>query len=119
MASYRAVLGDTVLAESDRAPIVEGNVYFPPDAVAWQHLQPTRTRSLCPWKGIASYFTVSVPVPGGQQPEDRNAAWTYRRPSPLARRIKGHVAFWGAVRVEQVDPVVLGRPGAAAPPAHR
>jgi uncharacterized protein (DUF427 family) len=28
-----------------------------------------------------------------------DAAWTYHRPSPLARRIKGRYAFWRGVEV--------------------
>jgi len=33
--------------------------------------------------------------------EHRNAAWTYRHPSPLARKIKNHVAFWGPITVTE------------------
>lgn len=33
-------------------------------------------------------------------PVNPDAAWYYRRPSPLARRIKNHVAFWHGVTVE-------------------
>ncbi|WP_309117696.1 DUF427 domain-containing protein [Saccharothrix sp.] len=29
-----------------------------------------------------------------------DAAWYYARPSPLARRIRGHVAFWNGVGIE-------------------
>ena len=77
---------------------LEGNGYFPPESVRWDHLHATRMRSLCSWKGVASYYTVRVD--GG---EDRNAAWTYRHPSPLARRIKNHVAFWNGVEVVERD----------------
>lgn len=62
-------------------------------------LEPSWMRSLCYWKGVARYFHVTA---GGRTV--RHAAWTYRHPSPLARRIKGHVAFWpGDVQVEVVD----------------
>ncbi len=47
-----------------------------------------------PWKGIASYYTVVV-----DGVEGRNAAWTYRHPSPLAWRIKNYVAFSPIVTV--------------------
>jgi uncharacterized protein (DUF427 family) len=50
---------------------------------------------VCPWKGLASYYTVVV---DGQANPD--AAWYYPRPSPLARRVRDHVAFWNGVRVE-------------------
>lgn len=92
----RAMWNGTVLAESDETKVVEGNHYFPPESVNRELLTPTRTHTLCPWKGIASYYTVSV---DGQDYPD--AAWTYRRPFPLARKIKTHVAFYGAEIVEK------------------
>ena len=87
-----------VVAAADTPVRLEGNVYFPPESVRWDHLHATRTRSLCFWKGVASYYTVRV-----DGVEDRNAAWTYRHPSPLARRIKNHVAFWNGVEVVDRD----------------
>lgn len=91
-----AVFNGRVLARSDRTVVVDGNHYFPPDDVADQYLHRTAMRSICPWKGIASYYTVDVD--GAQL---RNAAWTYRHPSPLARKIKNHIAFWGAVEITE------------------
>lgn len=93
-ACVRAVFNGVTIAESRDTVLLEGNHYFPPDSVNHEHLERTRMKTLCPWKGIASYFTVSA-----DGVTDRNAAWTYRHPSPLARRIKGHVAFWSGVEV--------------------
>jgi len=31
---------------------------------------------------------------------NKNAAWFYPHPSPLARKIKNHVAFWNGVQVD-------------------
>lgn len=95
----RATWNGAVIAESDRTRVVEGNHYFPIADVDTELLVDSPTRSLCPWKGIASYYTLEV---DGRQ--NRDAAWTYRRPSPFARRIKGHVAFWHGVDVERVPP---------------
>jgi uncharacterized protein (DUF427 family) len=95
----RALLAGVTLAETDRTVMVEGNHYFPPASVSIGHLEPTRSHSLCPWKGIASYYSVIV---GDQR--YKNGAWTYRHPSPLARRIKNHVAFWPPVVVEVDEP---------------
>lgn len=95
----RAVLNGTVMAESDRTVIVEGNHYFPPDDVSWAHLQQSRTRTLCPWKGIASYQHAIVDTE-----TVTNAAWVYRRPLPFARRIRGYVAFSPFVSVETSVP---------------
>lgn len=97
MTTYRAVVDGHVVARSDRTILLEGNRYFPPDSVDATVLKRSWLRSLCYWKGIASYFTITTP---GRTV--RNAAWTYRHPSPFARRIKGHVAFWpGDVIVEE------------------
>jgi uncharacterized protein (DUF427 family) len=48
---------------------------------------------------VAHYYTVVVGE--GINPD---AAWSYPNPSPLARKIKGHEAFWHGVRVETLDP---------------
>jgi uncharacterized protein (DUF427 family) len=91
----RAVFNGVVVAESDRAIVVEGNVYFPPDSVNRWLLTPSRSRSLCIWKGVARYYTVTV-----DGVANRDAAWTYPRPWPLGRRIKDHVAFWNGVSIQ-------------------
>ncbi|WP_151478532.1 DUF427 domain-containing protein [Streptomyces albicerus] len=91
----RAVWNGTVIAEAPRTVIVQGNHYFPPEALHREYFTETRSRSLCFWKGLARYYTVMV---DGRT--NRNAAWYYPHPSPLARRIKNHVAFWQGVRIE-------------------
>lgn len=91
----RAVWNGTVLAEAPRTVRVEGNHYFPPESVRREHLIDSPTKSVCPWKGLARYY--SVTANGEVNP---NAAWYYPHPSPLARRIKNHVAFWNGVSVE-------------------
>lgn len=73
---------------------VEGNHYFPPDSVRWQHLDASAKHSVCPWKGTASYYDVVV-----DGVVNRNAAWTYEHPSAAASGIAGYVAFWHGVRV--------------------
>ena len=91
----RATWNGVVMAETTRPVLLEGNVYFPPEDVRYQHLVATRHRSLCAWKGVARYYTVRA---GGQQ--NTNAAWYYPHPSPLARKIKNHVAFWRGVQAD-------------------
>ena len=95
---YEAIFNGQVIARSDATVVVEGNHYFPPEAVQPEFLQRTWMKSLCPWKGVASYYTVEV-----DGVRDTNAAWTYRHPWPLARRIKNHIAFWGTVIVVHAD----------------
>ena len=92
----RATWNGAVIAESDAYEVVEGNVYFPPDAVRHEHLRPSETHTVCGWKGTASYYTV---VAGGQ--ENVDAAWYYPEPKDAAKNIAGHVAFWKGVVVEK------------------
>jgi uncharacterized protein (DUF427 family) len=91
----RAVWNGTVLAEAPRTVQVEGNHYFPPASLRREYFLPSSARSLCPWKGFARYY--SLVVDGHVEPA---AAWYYPRPTPLARRIRNHVAFGGGVRIE-------------------
>jgi len=90
----RATWNGAVLAETDRPVLLEGNVYFPPEDVRYEYLVKTRAWSVCAWKGLARYYTVSA----GER-VIKNAAWYYPHPSPLARKIKNHVAFWNGVEV--------------------
>jgi uncharacterized protein (DUF427 family) len=90
-----AIWNGQVIAESDQCEVVEGNQYFPPDAVKLEFLQPSDTHTTCGWKGIASYHNVTV---GGQV--NRDAAWYYPDPKPAAQNIAGYIAFWKGVKVE-------------------
>lgn len=90
----KAVWNGAVLAESDDTVVVEGNHYFPPGALKKELFKPSRTTSVCPWKGTASYFSVEV---DGKVNAD--AAWYYPEPSPEAEKIRGRVAFWRGVEV--------------------
>ena len=90
----KAMWNDTVLAESDQTIVVEGNHYFPPEAVNWQYLRENRHHTTCFWKGVASYYDVVV---SGKSLD--NAAWFYSDPSQAASRIKDYVAFWKGVEV--------------------
>lgn len=89
--------GATIAEASDDAiEIVEGNVYFPADAVRRDHLQPSETQTVCGWKGTASYYHVAV---NGDVNSD--AAWYYPEPKDAAKNITGRIAFWKGVKVER------------------
>ena len=92
----KATWNNAVLAESDKTVVVEGNHYFPLEAINKEHFQPSDTHTTCPWKGEASYYNVVV---DGQVNKD--AAWYYPQPKDAAAEIKDHVAFWRGVRVEK------------------
>ena len=85
-----------VIAESDDTVVVESNHYFPRDAIVEEYFEPSDTTSHCPWKGDASYFSISV---DGQT--NRDAAWYYPDPKEAAKEIIGMVAFWRGVVVSE------------------
>jgi len=91
----RATWNGATIAESDNTVVIEGNHYFPRDAIQQEHFQPSDTHTTCPWKGEASYFNVVV---NGETNKD--AAWYYPEPKPAAQEIKDRVAFWKGVKVE-------------------
>lgn len=93
----KAVWGGKVIAESNETVVVEGNEYFPREAVTKGFLKPSAHTSICPWKGTAHYFHVEV---DGMRID--NAAWYYPEPNPAAENIRGKIAFWKGVQVEGV-----------------
>jgi uncharacterized protein (DUF427 family) len=90
----RAIWHGTTIAWSDDTTLVEGNQYFPPGSVDRTILRPSHVKSLCPWKGVASYYHVEI---GGER--SANAAWTYRHPYPWIRKIRNRIAFGNDVDV--------------------
>ena len=92
----KATWNGKVIAESDTYETVEGNVYFPSSAIKPEYFKPSDTHTTCPWKGLASYYDVTV---DGQTNKD--AAWFYPAPKEAAANIKDHVAFWHGVKVEK------------------
>jgi len=91
----KATWNGAVVAESDQCIVVEGNQYFPPDAVKHEYFKESSKQTTCPWKGEASYYTLEV---NGQANKD--AAWYYPTPKDAAKEIKDYVAFWRGVQVE-------------------
>ena len=90
----RAVWKGAVIADSDRTVVVEGNHYFPPEALREEHLRPSSHQTVCHWKGTATYYDVMV---GGEH--SSSAAWSYPHPKRAAVPIKDHVAFSNGVQV--------------------
>lgn len=92
----KAIWNGKVIAESDETVVVEGNHYFPFDSVNEEFLKTSETNTLCPWKGVASYYTLDVD--GVANPD---AAWYYPDPKPAAEEIRGRIAFWKGVRITE------------------
>lgn len=89
-----AVWNGKVIARSEDTVVVEGNHYFPADAVDPALLRPSSTTTICPWKGIAHYHSLSV-----DGAENKDAAWYYPETKEAANNIKGRIAFWKGVQV--------------------
>ena len=90
----KAIWNGAVLAQSDETIVVEGNHYFPPDALNREYFQESSKHTTCGWKGQASYYDVVV-----IGDTNRDAAWIYPEPKPAAAQIKGYVAYWRGVKV--------------------
>ncbi|GLY31248.1 DUF427 domain-containing protein [Kineosporia sp. NBRC 101731] len=88
----RATWNGTVIAESDDIVEVEGNPYFPASSLRQDLFSESSTTSVCPWKGTASYYSVTV-----DGTENTDAAWYYPAPKEAAAQIKDRVAFWKGV----------------------
>lgn len=89
-----AIWNGAVLAESDDTVVVEGNHYFPREAIRGEYFKPSETTSVCDWKGTANYHSIVV-----DGVENKDAAWYYADPLPAAAEIKNRVAFWKGVTV--------------------
>jgi len=92
----KAIWNGEIIAEYADTVMVEGNHYFPVESVNMKYLMPSDTRTTCPWKGEARYYSIEV---GGKK--NINAAWYYPEPKEAAANIKGCVAFWKGVEVKE------------------
>lgn len=90
----KAIWNDVVIADSDDTVVVENNHYFPASAVDSAMLKPSGTKTICSWKGEASYYTLLA----GEK-ENPDAVWFYPEPKSAAAEIKGRLAFWKGVKV--------------------
>ncbi|MCB0696929.1 MAG: DUF427 domain-containing protein [Chitinophagaceae bacterium] len=92
----KATWNGKVLAESNETRVIEGNYYFPPESINKEFFSESNTHTICPWKGTASYYNVTV-----DGKENADAAWYYPETSQLAEAIKGYIAFWKGVEVSK------------------
>jgi uncharacterized protein (DUF427 family) len=93
-----AVLGESAnaleLTEGDHSP----TIYFPRKDIGMAFLERTASSTTCPYKGTATYYTVSSAA--GDIPD---AAWSYEAPLEGVEEIKDHIAFYTSqVTVEQL-----------------
>ena len=90
----KAIWNGKVIAQSDDTVVVEGNHYFPAEALQREFVQDSATTTVCGWKGTANYYSLNVD--GKANPD---AVWYYADPKSAAAQIKGRVAFWRGVQV--------------------
>lgn len=90
----KAIWNGQTIAESDDLVNVEGNYYFPVSSLDKSYIQESKTESVCPWKGTANYYSLTV-----EGKENKDAAWYYSTPKDAAKEIKDRVAFWKGVDV--------------------
>jgi len=91
----KALWNGATLAKSDDTVVVEGNHYFPASSINRSHFHPSDTHTICPWKGEASYYDISV-----DGKINRDVAWYHPEPKEAAAHIEDRVAFRKGVVVE-------------------
>jgi uncharacterized protein (DUF427 family) len=65
--------------------------YFPREDIAMAMLTVSKNRSVCEWKGDATYFDVTV-----KGETFHNVAWSYERPTQPFDMLRSHIAFYAA-----------------------
>ena len=107
----RVQLDDTVLADTV-APVLlfetglPTRYYIDPTDVAFEHLEPSSTETLCPYKGTTSgYWSVRV-----GETLHQDLAWTYTYPLTAVAPIAGLIAFYKEKLYIIVDGAARGRP---------
>ncbi|HVW33549.1 MAG TPA: DUF427 domain-containing protein [Acidimicrobiia bacterium] len=93
-ASVRVEIDGVVVAETTDASVLhETNLpprwYIPETDVRMDLLTPTDTRTACPFKGQARYWSANV---GGRTVND--VAWSYPTPIPQSQAIAGLLSFY-------------------------
>jgi uncharacterized protein (DUF427 family) len=92
----KAIWNNRVIAESNDTVVIENNHYFPPESIQKEFFKGSDTHTRCPWKGVASYYTLIV-----NGDENKDAAWYYPETSHAAKPIEGYVGFWKGVEITE------------------
>jgi uncharacterized protein (DUF427 family) len=102
-------LGERELADTTRPVLLYETWlpirhYIPAEDVDVAQLEATDLLTRCPYKGIASYWSVRGAEPG------KNIVWTYRDPIAAVEPIRDHIAFYNEFVDIEVDGIPLERP---------
>ncbi len=90
----KAIWNGAEIAKSDNTIIVENSQYFPKSDVNKDFLKESDYHTTCPWKGLASYYTLEV-----DGKNNVNAAWYYKEPKEGAEVVTDRIAFWKGVEI--------------------
>lgn len=98
----RVVFAGEEVARSSRALALSETglplrYYIPPGDVRRDLLAPTETKTRCPFKGIASYWSLAA---NGREAAD--AVWAYLDPIDDCAAIKGYFSFYPD-RVDRIE----------------
>ena len=98
----RVTFGGRIIADTENAlTLKEASykpaLYVPRADTDMSLLAPTNRHTHCPYKGDATYFTISV---DGHSAE--NAVWSYEQPYPAMAEIKEYLAFYPD-RVDKIE----------------
>ena len=84
----RAMWNNTVLAESDDTVYYQGAFFFPMESVKKEYLRDNGNQVVSPWRGVSSYCDIVI-----GDSTNKDAAWYYKDPNIVTRKVKNHVAF--------------------------
>jgi uncharacterized protein (DUF427 family) len=106
----RVMVNGEVVAETDRPKLLfetglPPRYYIPPEDVRAELLTPSETHTRCPYKGIASYWSVEA---DGERVED--LIWSYQQPIPEAGKIQGYLCPFNEWSDIYVNGELLERP---------
>jgi uncharacterized protein (DUF427 family) len=101
----QVIFNGEVVADSKRTIVVDESghkpvYYFPRDDVRMDHMQRTNHHTYCPFKGEASYYTLTV-----RDEKEENSVWTYEKPYDEVKELKDYLAFY----VNRMDKIDVGR----------
>lgn len=90
----KAIWNGAEIAKSDNTVIVENSHYFPKGDVNPAYLKVSSLHTTCPWKGVASYYSLEV-----DGKVNKDAAWYYPEPKKGAEVVTDRIAFWKGVEI--------------------
>jgi uncharacterized protein (DUF427 family) len=99
----RATFGGQTVFDTTRAMLLHETgllpqVYVPIEDISSDLLTPTEHHTHCPFKGTASYWTVTAAQQGQQSQVAENAVWYYPEPNEESAWLRGYAGFyWNAM----------------------